>query len=131
MKKYFSKKFSKIQVLNTILSSCNESKNTKDKLIIHTATGIYQGTLRDCHQPDDINIKDGDDILTCFEKLYISSLQDYENSDDIKDDIEVSENPITIELEDVDIITSMKSIHVPFVVIFVDQIIGISIGHFE
>lgn len=127
MKKYFSKKFFKIQTINTILNSLNDTKSTKDKLIIHTATGLYQGTLRNCHQPDDITIKDGDDFLTCFDKLYISSLRNYENSDNI----EISENPITIELEDVDIITSVKSIHVPFVVIFVDQIIGVSVGHFE
>lgn len=131
MNTYFSKKFSKIQTLNLILTACNTSNtnsNAKNKLIIHTADGIYQGTLREQPHLDDYTIKDDDDVLTCYEKQYFSSLANYEKSDVPTKDIEISENPIAIVLEDVDIITSVKNIHMPFVFIFVDQIIGFSMG---
>lgn len=131
MKKYFSKRFSKIQTLNSILEALNESENHKDKLIIHTANGLYQGTLRNTSILTDTTIKEKDDILTCFDKMYQSALKTYENSDNAKNDIEISENPISIELENVDVLTSLKTIHMPFAIIFVDQIIGISIGHLE
>ena len=129
MKKYFSKKYSKIQVLNSILSSLNKSESDTDKLLIHTANGIYQGTLRDSTILSDTEIKANDDILTCFDKMYQSALNTYEISDNAKDNIAISENPISIELENVELFTSLKTIHMPFAIIFVDQIIGISIGH--
>lgn len=128
MNTYFSKKFHKIQTLNLILTACNSNGSAKNKLIIHTADGIYQGTLREQPHLDDYTIKDDDDILTCYEKQYLSSLENYENSDSSKKDIEIPENPIAIVLEDVDIIAGMKNIHMPFVFIFVDQIIGFSMG---
>lgn len=128
MNTYFSKKMSKIQTLNLILSACNTDGSDNNKLIITTANGIYQGTLRKNQNLDDYTLKTDDDILTCYEKQYLSSLEEYEKSDSSKKDIEISENPIAIVLEDVDIITSVKNIHMPFVFIFVDQIIGFSIG---
>ena len=128
MDTYFSKKVSKIQTLNSILTACNANSASKNKLIIHTADGIYQGTLRKQPHLDNYTIKADDDILTCYEKQYLSSLKDYENSDSSKKDIEILENPITIVLEDVDIIAGIKNIHMPFVFIFVDQIIGFSMG---
>lgn len=131
MNKYFSKKYSKIQVLNSILSSLNESESDTDKLLIHTANGIYQGTLRNSSIVSDAAIETNDDILTCFDKMYQSALNTYENSDTAKDNVTVSENPISIELEDVELLTSLKTIHMPFAIIFVDQIIGFSIGHIK
>lgn len=128
MNTYFSKKVSKIQTLNSILTACNANGSAKNKLIIHTADCIYQGTLRKQPHLDDYTIKDDDDILTCYEKQYLSSLENYENSDSSKKDIEIPENPIAIVLEDVDIIAGIKNIHMPFVFIFVDQIIGFSMG---
>ena len=128
MKKYFSKKYSKIQVLNSILSSLNKSESDTDKLLIHTANGIYQGTLRDSTILSDTEIKANDDILTCFDKMYQSALNTYEISDNAKDNIAISD-PISIELENVELFTSLKTIHMPFAIIFVDQIIGFSIGH--
>ncbi len=130
MQKYFSKKFSKIQVLNSILDSLNESVSKKHKLIIHTANGLYSGKLKNFHDLDYSNINKSDDILTCYRKMYLSSLDKYESSDN-SNDIEISENSITIELEDVELITSMKTVRLPFVSLFVDQIIGISLGSLE
>ena len=129
MNKYFSKKYSKIQVLNSILSSLNESESDTDKLLIHTANGIYQSTLRNSSIVSDAAIETNDDILTCFDKMYQSALNTYEISDNAKDNIAISENPISIELENVELFTSLKTIYMPFAVIFVDQIIGFSIGH--
>ena len=63
--------------------------------------------------------------------MYQSSLAAYENSEDSKNNIEISENSLTIELEDVDVFTSLKKVKMPFAIIFVDQIIGFSIGHME
>lgn len=131
MNTYFSKKMSKIQTLNLIISACNSDDSGNNKLIITTANGIYQGTLRKSPNLDDYTLKPDDDILTCYEKQYLSSLEDYEKSDGSKKDIEISENPIAIVLEDVDIITSVKNIHMPFVFIFVDQIIGFSMGYLK
>ena len=130
MQKYFSKKFSKIQVLNSILDSLNESVSKKHKLIIPTANGLYSGKLKNFHDFDYSNINKSDDILTCYRKMYLSSLDKYESSDN-SNDIEISENSITIELEDVELITSMKTVRLPFVSLFVDQIIGISLGSLE
>lgn len=130
MQKYFSKKFSKIQVLNSILDSLNESGSKEHKLIIHTANGLYSGKLKSFYDLDYSNISESDDILTCYRKMFLSSLDKYENSDN-SDDIEIPENSITIELENVELITSMKTVHLPFVSIFLDQIIGISLGSLE
>ena len=131
MDTYFSKKLSKIQTLDLIIRACNDNNSGKNKLIITTANGIYQGTLRKNQSLDDCTAKSDNDILTCYEKQYLSLLEEYEKSDSSKKDIKIAENPIAIVLEDVDILTSVKNIHMPFVFIFVDQIIGFSMGHLE
>ena len=131
MKKFFSRKYSKIQIINSILSALKKSGSSTDKLIIHTSNGIYQGVLKEPIKFSDTTVTENDDILTCFDKMYQSSLAAYENSDDSKNNIEISENPLTIELEDVDVFTSFKKVKMPFAIIFIDQIIGFSIGHME
>ena len=128
MNKVFSKKFCKIQVLNSMLESLNNSDNQKNSLIVHTSNGLYIGKLRNFDNSEDFDIKDNDDTLTCYRKLYLSSLNDYKNSYS-STNIEIpEENPLTIELEDVSIITGMKTITLPFVSIFIDQIIAVSFG---
>lgn len=131
MNTYFSRKMSKIQTLNSIISACNSDSSGNNKLIITTANGVYQGNLRRSSKLDDCMLKPDDDILTCYEKQYRSLLEDYEKSDNSKENIEISENPIAIVLEDVDVFTSFKNIHMPFVFIFVDQIIGFSMGYLK
>jgi hypothetical protein len=131
MKKFFSRKYSKIQIINSILSALKKSGSSTDKLIIHTSNGIYQGVLKKPINFSDTTVTENDDILTCFDKMYQSSLAAYENSEDSKNNIEISENSLTIELEDVDVFTSLKKVKMPFAIIFVDQIIGFSIGHME
>lgn len=131
MKKFFSRKYSKIQIINSILSALKKSGSSTDKLIIHTSNGIYQGVLKEPINFSDTTVTENDDILTCFDKTYQSSLAAYENSEDSKNNIEISENSLTIELEDVDVFTSLKKVKMPFAIIFVDQIIGFSIGHME
>ena len=60
--------------------------------------------------------------------MYLNALNNYENND-MSDEIErISENSISITLEDVEVMTSFKLINLPFVEIFVDQIIGFSLG---
>lgn len=131
MKKFFSRKYSKIQIINSILSALKKSGSSTDKLIIHTSNGIYQGVLKEPINFSGTTVTENDDILTCFDKMYQSSLAAYENSEDSKNNIEISENSLTIELEDVDVFTSLKKVKMPFAIIFVDQIIGFSIGHME
>ncbi len=128
-KQFFSRKYSKIFVISSILKSINESQSGNDKLIIHTANGLYIGDFKEFSKPSDLKIEGNDDILTCYNKLYLSTMESYKKNDDFKDDIEVSENPISITLENVKLITSSNTINMPFVILFVDQIIGFSVGH--
>lgn len=129
-KKFFSRKYSKIltfaSMAETFNESCDEHKN---KLMIHTANGIYLGNLKHMPKLDNLDIQKNDDMLTCFYKIYSSGLDKYENSNEYNPNAELIENPITIELEDVELITSGKTINMPFVSIFVDQIVGISLGN--
>lgn len=128
IKKYFSNKYSKIFTMNTLSETLNEAQNSNNKLMIHTANGIYVGKLKEQEDYDNLDIQKNDDILTAYRKMYLNALNNYENSDK-SDKIErISENSISITLEDVEIITSVKSINLPFVEIFVDQIIGFSLG---
>lgn len=97
----------------------------KDKLMIHTANGIYAGNLKEPISYTDCTAQEGDDISTIAHKTYQSFISE---SDILKEKELVSENPITIELEDVTLITSNQKIFIPSVEIFVDQIIGFAIG---
>lgn len=128
-KQFFSRKYSKIFVISSIIKSLNESRSDDDKLIIHTANGLYIGDFKEFSKPSNLKIEDNDDILTCYNKLYLSAMESYEKKDDFKDDIEVSENPISITLENVELVTSSKNVNMPFVILFIDQIIGFSVGH--
>ena len=107
-KTFFSRKCSKISVFDAISKILNNNGG-KSKLMIHTANGIYFGNLREVPQLDNIEVQDDDDILTCFNKIYTSHLDKYENSEDYNDDNEIIENPITIQLEDVELVTSGKT----------------------
>lgn len=125
MKTFFSRKYCKIYSYDTVVKAQNKNVGNRDKLIIHTANGLYQGTLRLPEELKDYEVQEGDDILTVVKKLYLDTI----DATDTNDSIEISENPIAIDLEDVTLFTSMKNINMPFVSIFIDQIIGISIGH--
>lgn len=129
IKKYFSRKYSKIFTLDALSKTLNETQNTNNQLIIHTANGIYIGTLKEQVDYDNLDIQEGDDLLTIYRKMYIKSLCNYENSDKSSEIEKISENSISMTLENVEVITSSgKSINLPFVEIFVDQIIGFSLG---
>ncbi len=128
IKKYFSNKYSKIFTLNALLKTLNEAPNSNSKLMIHTSNGIYIGKLKEQVDYDNLDIQEHDDILTIYRKMYLNALNNYENND-MSDEIErISENSISITLEDVEVMTSFKLINLPFVEIFVDQIIGFSLG---
>lgn len=128
IKKYFSKKYSKIFTLNALSKTLNETQNTNNQLIIHTANGIYLGSLKEQVDYDNLEIQKDDDLLTIYRKMYLKSLSNYESSDKSSEIEKIPENSISITLENVKVITSGKSIDLPFVEIFVDQIIGFSLG---
>lgn len=128
IKKYFSKKYSKIFTLNALSKTLNETQNTNNQLIIHTANGIYLGTLKEQVDYDNLEIQKDNDLLTIYRKMYLKSLSNYESSDKSSEIEKIPENSISITLENVKVITSGKSIDLPFVEIFVDQIIGFSLG---
>ena len=128
IKKYFSKKYSKIFTLNALSKTLNETQNTNNQLIIHTANGIYLGTLKEQVDYDNLEIQKDDDLLTIYRKMYLKSLSNYESSDKSSEIEKIPENSISITLENVKVISSGKSIDLPFVEIFVDQIIGFSLG---
>lgn len=130
LKKYFSKKLIKIISYNTFIDAEKQSSDSTDMLIIHTANGLYQGNLKQSENFANFELLKDDDILTAIRKIYLSFLDEHsKNSDDSIEDI--IENPITIDLEDVTLISNTGKISLPFVSIFVDQIIGISIGRAE
>ena len=116
VKKYFSNKYSKIFTLNAILKTLNETEISSDKLIVHTANGIYVGTLKEQEDYDNLEIQKSDDILTVYRKMYLNSLNAFENSDK------------SSNIEKIQVLTSSRIINLPFVEIFVDQIIGFSLG---
>ena len=128
IKKYFSNKYSKIFTLNILSKTLNETQNSNNKLIIHTANGLYIGTFKEQVDDDTLEIEKGDDLLTIYRKMYLNALNNYDNDDASSNTEKVFENPISITLEDVEVITSGKTITLPFVEIFVDQIIGFSLG---
>ncbi len=130
-KNFFSRKYNKILVYNELVNVQNEDSNTNDKLIIHTSNGLYFGKLKHPNPTNDTKIEKDDDFLTLANKMYLSILEKYDKSLDAKVNEEVVENPISIELEDVTVIASGKTIKMPFVSIFVDKIIGVSIGSVE
>lgn len=129
MKKYFSSKIAKINILNSLVDTINDMDKTEriNKLIVHTANGLYIGSLK---KYDDTNyeIKDDDDFLTAYRKMYLEAM-DKADSDISNEDVRVTENPITITLENVEVISNnnVRS-YFSFVEIFIDQIIGISLG---
>ncbi len=128
IKKYFSKKYSKIFVLNGLLETVNKTQNVDNKLIIHTANGIYIGNLKEQVDYDNLDFQEEDDLLTIYRKMYLKCLSDYENNDKSSKLEEISENSLSITLEDVKVISNSNSINLPFIEIFVDQIIGFSLG---
>ena len=129
-KKYFSTKYSKIFTLNALLKTYNETQQSNNKLIIHTANGIYVGTLKEQVNYNNFDIQDDDDLITIFRKSYLKALDNYENSEEAHIIEKIEENPISITLENVELITSVNTMHLTFVEIFIDQIVGFSLGSF-
>lgn len=133
-----SNKLLKIHSYNFFLESANRSiKGDKNELIIFTANGTYRGKLKKYESDEvmknlsnSIKIKEYDEkkdysslirlaYLDYAEKAYSELSQDYP-----------FDNGITITLEDVTLTsTGLKGeMTMPFVDIFVDQIIGVSLG---
>lgn len=125
MKKFFSRKYARILAYNEIVNAQNETSDNHDKLLIHTANGLYEGYLKIPEEYKSLELNKDDSIPSAVRKLYLTILDNSDNTQGT----EVNENPITIDLENVTLYTSMKNINIPFVSIFIDQIIGISIGH--
>ena len=93
--------------------------------MIHTANGIYVGDFKEPINYDNFDFKNGDDVFTIAHKSYQSLV----SKDDMPNQMEVyTENPLTIQLTNVKLITSNIPISIPSVEIFVDQIIGFSAG---
>lgn len=124
-KKVFSRKYVKIISFNTLAQASNAQHSSNSKIMIHTSVGIYVGKLKEQVDCENLDFQDNDDPLTNFNKIYLRLLENYENSDELE---ELKENSLSIELEDVELITSSRTISLPFVEIFTDQIIGISVG---
>lgn len=126
-KKYLSNKYTKIFCLNSLSNVINNlsSSGESNQLIIHTANGMFIGTLRDFDNTENYELSDNDDIITMYRKTYLKALDNIKLDEDTE---HISENPISITLENVKIISSNLTTNLPFVDIFIDQIIGISFG---
>ncbi len=120
-KKFFSYKYVKILALNSTLKTFKDT----DKLMLHTSNGIYVGKLKEPVKYQKLDFQPNDDFQTVFHKTYLSFL----NDGNIPENFEkIAENPLSIELEDVTLITANTRISIPYVELFVDQIIGYSKG---
>lgn len=93
--------------------------------MLHTANGIYFGDLKSPIKYEDFTVNEKDSFSTIAHKTYQSLISD----NDIPSQSEIlKENPLSIELENVKLFTNNQTITMPSVEIFVDQIIGFSIG---
>ena len=120
-KKFFSYKYVKILALNSTLKTFKDT----DKLMLHTSNGIYVGKLKEPVKYQKLDFQPNDDFQTVFHKTYLSFL----NDGNIPENFEkIAENPLSIELEDVTLTTANTRISIPYVELFVDQIIGYSKG---
>lgn len=135
-----SNKLLKIHSHGSFVDVSNKDNNNHNQIIIFTADGIYRGNLK-IYESDEVmgNLSNKAKLeeylkkedyasiirltyLDSIEKSYSSSSQDH-----------LFDNGITITLENVTLNSSAlkNEITLPFVDIFVDQIIGISIGEFS
>lgn len=129
-KQVFSRKYVKLLSMDILREALNENNAHDNKLIIHTANGIFTGKLKRNVNIEDTQLLENDDVFTCYEKVYISNLDKY-LAEDSKNYDELIENPITITLEDAELRGSLTNIKLPFVEIFVDQIISFSVGSLD
>ena len=92
------------------------AKNTGHKLIIQTAAGQYIGEL---YNPDSADYPDVSAIDQAIKDLRVSEYDE--------------KNPTAIFLVDVEIRTNSIGgpSKMPYVCLFLDQILGVSIGKFE
>lgn len=123
-----SRKYLKVLAHSYLSKNNISSIQPEDNLLVHTALGIYQGKMKFIESKELKDISEDSDTPTLIQSIYEDDLK---KSDLNTFDDEISENPITITLEDVTLITSNAKIHMPFVNIFVDQIIGISVGSYS
>lgn len=107
----------------TLLDEFNNSK-----VIIVSAFGVITGKL--CIPPSDDEIKGkqiGNDII--LTKLTKKFVDDYKKEFDIPNEVSLKDNDGSISLAEVSIKTSGNTINMPHLNVFVDQIIGITIGN--
>ena len=92
------------------------AKNTGHKLIIQTAAGQYIGEL---YNPDSVDYPDVSAIVQAIKDLRVSEYDE--------------KNPTVIFLVDVEVRTNSigGSFKMPYICLFLDQILGVSIGKFE
>lgn len=129
-KKLFSKKNSKLLSMDIIRESLNKANGRNNKLIIYTAAGIFTGKIQKSSNIEDTKILEQDTPITCYRKLYTSNVNEYFDKYSKEFD-EVAENPITITLEDAEFNGPLANINLPFVEIFLDQIIAFTVGSVE
>ena len=92
------------------------AKNTSQKLIIQTAAGQYIGEL---YNPDSDDYPDVSAIAQAIKDTRVSEYDE--------------KNPTAIFLVDVEVRTNSIGgpFKMPYVCLFLDQILGVSIGNFE
>ena len=102
--------------LDLILAQGNIVKDTNNKLIVQTAAGLYIGKIYD---PTDTKYSY---VSTISQKIKDTRLSEYDEK-----------NPTAFFLVDVELRTSSLGgpITMPYVCLFVDQILGVSIGYLE
>jgi hypothetical protein len=125
-----AKIFSYANFVDSANKSITDKQDEKNKIIIHTACGIYMGTLKSEYENDlkkSLTDKDYPSTIKC---IYTNILEDAYSKVTQKVPYD---NGTTITLEDVVLksTSSNVTLKMSFVDIFVDQIIAVSMGSLD
>lgn len=105
-----------LEKYDILLTQAIIAKNTGHKLIVQTAAGQYIG---EAYNPDSSDYPDVSAIAQSIKELRVSEYDE--------------KNPTAILLVDVEVHTNSIGgpFKMPYVFLFLDQILGVSIGKFE
>lgn len=96
----------------------------KNKIVIITSLGIITGRF-----PTDEEVEDVNNSNAIFSKLSTTIVNDYKNELSLSETDKLPGDEGFLYLVDVEIKSPGNSYNLPFMIVFYDQIIGISIGN--
>lgn len=107
------------------LSSLLENENLEGhKLILSTSSGTICGRF-----PTEEELADEDTVYAALAEMCQNIGNNYKNELGLQADDSLPGDEGYLFLVDVQILTGMKAIDLPFIIVFYDEIVGISFGH--